>query len=911
EQATQHVAWTEATTRGPRPGTRILLKKTPVDTGPRSDVAGHPAAIAGSPALGSADPHTIVLDAPPHFTRDIALVAFPAPKQNVVARNAVIELALPAGREPLVWDVPAGDWIVRRLAMVDARSFTRVPPRGGEGLECDKLSKEAVQANFDGMVGRLLADNPKLAGRSIWGVESDSWEVGRPEWSPDFRDQFRTRRGYDPLPWLIHLKDGPIVENLALTNRFLYDWEQTKVDVFADHYFSNMQRIASRHKLKFFTEAYYGPFDPVTCAGRADVPMGEFWASGDCMDSMRWAASSSHVYGRERTAAEAFTGRPSDGAWAVAPSDLKRVGDLAFCHGLNMNIIHGYGLQPWDAKWTPGMPLGFWGTMITPRQTWWKPGRTWIDYLARCQHMLTQGHFVADLLFVFPSMSWRTAAPCSLHKQFNYDLCSQELLLEQLQFTGERFVLPSGMKYRLLVLPKFNGKAKPRVLRKLIRLTEAGGTVVVQDRPERSPSLENYPACDREVRRLAEKLWGACDGTGETRNRVGRGQLVWLSPWSDKEDPETAFLRKQRPRDPFFARAAHTVVWSKPLRTLLNELHVVPDVEVRAVRGQPLMGTAMAWGGRKLVPCGTREGEDVFAWTHRRSDEGDIYFVANQTAEPIEAELVFRVHGRQPEIWDPMTGNVQAAGTWTEEANRTVMPLFFTPFDSKFIVMRAPGKPSGEKGVHQANLFDPTRDGPRSITIQGDWEVTFPREDDAPAKIKTPLISWTDHPNEEVRFFSGTATYTKTFEVPDRFVRSRRAVYLDLGQVKNLAEVRLNGRELGVLWKSPFRLEVTGALQAGENRLALRVTNLWVNRMVGDEQYPDDCLWNPPQTHKDLPAGQSIREIPAWVWTGGPRPVPQRKTFTTWKFYTKETPLLPSGLLGPVRLVAVGEAPDE
>ena len=156
--------------------------------------------------------------------------------------------------------------------------------------------------------------------------------------------------------------------------------------------------------------------------------------------------------------------------------------------------------------------------------------------------------------------------------------------------------------------------------------------------------------------------------------------------------------------------------------------------------------------------------------------------------------------------------------------------------------------------------------------------------------------SWTENPDPGIRYFSGTALYTRGFEVPADRLRPDICNYLDLGRVRNLAEVAVNGHPAGILWKPPFLLDISRLLKPGHNRLEIRVTNLWLNRMVGDEQQPDDCEWMPPRQRRDQPG------IPDWVWTGAPRPQKERYTFTTWKFYNRDTPLLESGLIGPVSL---------
>lgn len=305
------------------------------------------------------------------------------------------------------------------------------------------------------------------------------------------------------------------------------------------------------------TEPYEGPFDPVRCGGRTARPMGEFWATSDRMHTIRWAASAATTYGRKMAGAESFTGRWSDGAWGIDPYALKRIGDLAFCNGLNKMTLHGMALQPWADKVKPGMTMGFWGTMLCPGQTWWEPGKAWIAYLSRCQYLLQQGHMVADILWLLPSVNWADTIPGGLHKLYNYDLCSEEILLKA-EIKDGRFVLPnSDAGYRVLLLPPNKGSMTPRLMKKLLELVNAGGTVVVgSGRPSFSPSLEDYPACDQEVRQLASELWGEYNGTSVKERRLGKGRLCVI-PWgSERIDPEAEWVKQHRPA-PNFTSGRH------------------------------------------------------------------------------------------------------------------------------------------------------------------------------------------------------------------------------------------------------------------------------------------------------------------------------------------------------------------
>ena len=863
------------------------------------------------------------------FTHDVAIVAIPKGKKELQP-GEILELTSHVQSDVLKWDVPPGEWSIRRFGMKNAKAYNTVAPDAGRGLECDKFSRDANKAMFDGMVGRYVKDSPQLAGKTILGMEADSWEVGGPEWSTDFRKEFQARCGYDPLPWLVDYKGGPKFGTEGLGARFQHDLIQTQTDLFADNFFSYLTDVCAKHGMTFMTEGYYGPFDPVRCDGRTARPMGEFWASGDCMETLRWAASAATTYGRKMVGAESFTGRWSDGTWSIDPYAIKRIGDLAFCHGVNKMTMHGSTLEPWGDKVKPGMPMGFWGTMFNPGQTWWEPGRAWTEYISRCQFMLQQGHTVADILYVFPSLNWHGAVPSGLHKLHNYDFCSEETFL-QTEFKDSRFVLPhSDAGYRVLILPRISAGVSPEFLRKLLALVKAGGTVICADRPTRAAGLKDYPACDREVEALTSELWGACDGKTVKDNRCGKGRLCWIPTGKDQPDPETTWVKERRAKSPFYGRPAYTMEWSEELRGVMRDLQVVPDVETRTAGGP-----SQLWGGLENTLCAPRSNEATVAWIHRREGEREIYFAASQVAAPMNAEMTFRAGDKIPEIWDPETGKVASAAVWRKEAGRTVMPLHFTPFGSMFVVFR-PGQADAVKAItldgkacpaevvwqrgdavgvetDKAGTYElkfgsgrmakgEVRDVPAPITLNGPWQVKFPSGWGAPAEAQMEAGSWTANKDAGIRYFSGTALYARDFEVPKDRLSSNLVNYLDLGKVKNLAEVTINGQPAGILWKPPFRLDVTRLLKPGDNRLEIKLTNLWVNRMVGDEQQPDDCEWMPPRTMCGEPVGLGIKKIPDWVWTGGPRPQKERYTFATWKFYKRDTPLLESGLLGPVTL---------
>ena len=191
---------------------------------------------------------------------------------------------------------------------------------------------------------------------------------------------------------------------------------------------------------------------------------------------------------------------------------------------------------------------------------------------------------------------------------------------------------------------------------------------------------------------------------------------------------------------------------------------------------------------------------------------------------------------------------------------------------------------------------------PAPVSAAGPWELSFPPGWGAPEHVTLPkLISWPEHTDPGVRFFSGTATYRTKLDIPqDRFAAGQ-SLHLNLGDVQVIAEVKLNGQDLGILWKPPFRVDVTKIARPGANDLEVRVTNLWPNRLIGDEQFPDDCSPDGKWT------SGGIRAWPEWLLRGQPRPEPRRLTFAALKHWSKDDRLLPSGLLGPVTVVTAVE----
>jgi hypothetical protein len=591
-------------------------------------------------------------------------------------------------------------------------------------------------------------------------------------------------------------------------------------DLAIDNHYVLFSRLAARHGLQLHPESggpHAVPVDSLRCLGMNDAPMSEFWARSwrhRVKDEDRFfvkqPASAAHTYGKKLVLAEGFT--TIGPHWQETLWDnLKPSFNRAACEGLNVLVWHAFTCSPAEMG-LPGQEY-FAGTHFNPNSTWWSRSGPFLAYINRCQYMLQRGLFVADAVYYYgdhvPNFAQlRASDPARVLPGYDYDVATEQVVLERMRVRDGLIVLPDGMSYRVLVLPDRRAISLP-VLRRVRELVSAGATVIGL-RPERATTLREMDKADAEVRRIADELWGQSDAAGggdkAIVRSVGRGR----------------------------------VVSGKSARQVLAGDGVGPDFE-------PVTGEL-----------------STLDYIHRRDGETDVYFVCNTTGESINAEARFRVSGKGPELWDPMTGEHRALPVYEQDDRCTTLPLEFAPYGSSFVVFRKPETKSGASPASNYPSYTVMRE------LSGPWMVRFDPEWGGPASAEfAELVSWTKRPEDGVQHYSGTATYVKTFAVSDADLPSGGGrIHLDLGTVCNLAEVRLNGKGLGVLWAKPFRVDVTDALKAGDNELEIDVVNFWPNRVIGDAGLPPE----------------------------------QRRTRTNIRKLTKDTPLMDSGLLGPVTL---------
>ncbi|MBN1911499.1 MAG: discoidin domain-containing protein [Pirellulales bacterium] len=739
----------------------------------------------------------------------------------------------------LDWDMPPGRWSVLRFGSTLEGQRTRAAA-ATVGYESNMLDSAGIERHFEHVARPILDDAKAASPGTLKYLHIDSYELGcdvrgqQPTWSKAFREEFRARRGYDPLPYLPAMARR-IVDDRQRTNRFLWDYRRTIGDLMAERFFKRFAELAHEQGVGVHAETGYGTcphphIDGLQCAGLSDVPMGEFWYGTDIMsqfdhfcNAIRSVASAGHVYGRPVIQAEAFTN------WfhfREDPSMLKPVGDAAFCDGLNRMVLHQYTHQPTlDIK--PGWKY-FAGTHFDRNLTWWNQAHGFFTYLARCQYLLQQGRPCADVCYFYGDgatefVPGKPHIRPALPEGYDFDMINADVLTNRLTVRDGRLGLPGGLSYWLLVLPE-EPVLSPATLHRLKALVEAGATML-GPKPKRAPGLTDYPRCDQEVAELANAMWGP--GTSPSgRRRVGKGQ----------------------------------VVWGQSVGKVLGELEVSPDFECRR-RGDAKAALTPSSSSQER---GEEKGNPLH-FVHRSLDEGtEVYFVSNQQDQTVQRECVFRVLGKQPELWNPVSGKTCDAEAFEQANGRTSLPLRLAPFESMFVVFQRPIS----KNASGAGRRNWPREG-QSHPLDGPWNVHFDPKWGGPESITFDrLMDWTEHSDPGIRGYSGTATYTKTFDLPEVLRRGNRRVVLDLGVVKNVAEVRLNGRDLGVVWTAPRQVDLTGIAKPTDNTLEIKVVNLWLNRVFTDQSLPPE----------------------------------KRLTKTNARFRLRPS-LLPSGLLGPVRIV--------
>jgi len=769
---------------------------------------------------------------------NISVLAVPRSKDKKLASlDAGIDLTGKMDdKGRLRWDVPAGDWTILRFVCRGTNQKLVVPSPNSNGLIIDHLSAEATERHMLHMINKLGQIDP---GHKILKIMShDSYEVHwANDWTEDFVDEFKKRRHYDPGKYL------PLLEGWELTDkdiqtRFMADYRKTVGELITERHFRRSREILNRHGMQLCAEAGHGGsprVDPIWALGEADIPRGEFW-NGSRFWVTKEAASAANLYGRRYVDSESLTGWRY---WLDGPSHYKQLFDVAICDGLNRVTFHTFAHNPPEAG-LPGYVYHA-GEHFNANNTWWKQSGPMLTYMARCSYLMQQGTYVADVCFYYgdkapnlvpsrridPNIKPKYTLDKCLHcgkpvavnfrtlgSGYGYDYIDARSILDRMKVDPKTGQLVVGdMRYRAMVLPDHDHICL-EVLEKIEMLVKQGATIVGSVRPMRTNSLTGYPKADRQVGAITEQFW-----------------------------PEEDSASEKRPAGRAFGKGR--VYTNMTSRQVLAKMGVKPDFTV--------------------LEGGSQEGPLRIDSIHRRADNADVYFVCNSAKETKTPTCRFRDADGRAEIWYPVTGEICSAQVIGRNADGSCdIELELPAIGSAFVVFRR----DGVSPRQSADVF--ADESGEKIPVEGRWTVKFQPGRLAPESVQwDKLIDWTTSQVDGIKYFSGTATYSIQFDVAQD---ADGDVWLDLGEVREVAEVRMDGQDLGTAWTCPFRVKVPAkSLTQGTHTLEVAVTNVWNNRLVGD-QFLDE---------KD------------------------RVTRTNKAGKGKATPLISSGLLGPVTLEPV------
>jgi hypothetical protein len=770
-----------------------------------------------------------------------------------VQPSAVIDLTpLLAKDGSLTWQVPAGDWIILRTELVPTGTKNSPAPPEATGLEVDKMSRAAVQSHFNTYISPLLKKLRPAERKSWTHIIADSYEAGPQNWTDHLASDFQKHYGYDPIPYL-PVMSGRTVGSADQSDRFLWDLRRLIADRIASEYVGGLRDLCHQAGLKLWLENYghWGfPAEFLQYGGQSDEIGGEFWVNSDLGGpEIRAAASAAHTYGKRTVWAEAFTGGPS---FTNAPRDLKALGDWAFAEGVNQFVFHVAIHQPWDDK-KPGINAWF-GTEFNRHNTWFSLSRPWIDYLRRCSVMLQTGHHVADVAYFIGEDTPKMIGSCNpaLPAGYDYDYINAEVIEKHLRVKNGRLVLPDGMSYRLLVLPD-SATMRPAVLKKIGQLV-AAGAAVLGPAPSRSPSLARFPTADAEVQSLAQEIWQDDQVMTNLTLEQAFAKLD-LSPaitlpadirWKHRSDGRTDlyFLANPLP-------TTRTETISFRVHDRVPELWFPETGKI-----QPL--TDFHWrDGRLHVPVSFSPHGSVFV-VFRKARTTDHYTTPQQPLglHIVDARYSSEDGTHSADVTARLASATHEGRLDLPNENDTLggdpAPQQKKQLTVQFTHAGIPGKITLPEHARLQLPIGPELRGPWRVSIDGN-ESIFPQ-----------LLSWSDHPDAAIKYFSGTAKYTKTIFLSE----ISAPIQLDLGTVHSIATIRVNGRTIATLWKEPYIAVLNPALRKGKNLVEIEVTHTWHNRLVGDQQ-----------------SGISPR------------------TFTTTNQFHPHTPLQHAGLLGPVRLI--------
>lgn len=764
-------------------------------------------------------------DGTPRFFKEVRLIAYQLDESDsMVITGEILDISDHMDHEGILgWEVPEGEWkVVRYICANTGQPMISSSPNS-VGPMIDHFSAEASEQHILHIINQIEVKLKKPIGESgLNYFYTDSYEVKGKLWTPEMIDQFEMRMYYSMIPYLPAL-DGITVRNTNVTSRFLYDYQRVLSDLIIENHYVRTRQICENYGLGFVAEAagpgwpiHNCPFEALKASGSLSFPRGEFWhrpSNTEYWRKQQGTGQEKHyledlqVIKGVASASHIYNKKFVEAEaftgthlWNEGPGDLKPTADRAFCEGLNRIIFHTWPHTPVEAG-TPGWVYAF-GTLINEHRIWWPMAKPWMEYLGRCSYLLQQGDFVGDVLFYCGDSvpNFVPAKKIIPELGFGYDY----------DVTNTEILLNSVTVDRgKLVLP--HGQTyemlvlpeesymQQEVLEKIEYLVWEGATVV-GPKPTRSHGLLDWEERDIQVRDLADQLWGDCDGKNVLHRRYRKGHIYW----------------------------------GKEIRTVLAEHGIEPDFDFSG----NVKNTALDFIHRKV------------------DDDIHIYFIRNTTAEEIKGTAIFRQRRKVAEIWDPASGRMYAVRKLKDEHGNIQIPLQLDAFGSLFVIFSNHDMAENQMPVLDEKLNE--------MELAGAWHLYFPEEDAGAGPVEfDSLVFWNERPENGIRFFSGIATYGKEFEWDEEDHEQGQKVFLEFGQIIEVAHVYLNDEDLGILWKQPYRVDITDALKSGTNMLRLEVANTWANGLAGDARLPADQRRTKTNVTR-LPSAWSypLKEIP-------------------------------------------------
>lgn len=762
----------------------------------------------------------------------------------------------------LQWNAPKGNWVIVRMGHTST-GHTNATGGGAKGLECDKFNPEAVKLQFEHWFGEAQRQLGETLSNEVLKVfHVDSWECGSQNWTPLFETWFKTKRGYDLRPYLLLLTGVP-VENRRTTEQVLYDMRQTIAELVVEQFYGTLASITKAKGLQFSAESIAPTMvsDGLAHYRLVDLPMGEFWLNSPTHDKpndMLDAIAAAHIYGKNVVQAEGFTTVRM--MWNEHPAMLKPLQDRNYALGINKLVYHVFTHNPWLDR-QPGMTLDGVGLYFQRDQTWWKPAKAWVQYAERCQWLLQQGHPVADIaVFTGDDIPRRALLPEKLLGTLDGLLGKAKVAAEQKRLANEGLPMRQmpvgvtnaanitdpaqwvnalhGYQYDSFTADALWSLAKNKGKQVQFASTNAYGLVVVSGASASNPNASAiHPTTVRTLWKLvnngATVLLAAKPRHSFTHITDKKFKYYLAQLWDgkyEKRQTDSAVI--------FVKKLGKGMVIKAPyLASSLSTLGIEPDLMARDTAKQ--------------------EAANI-AWTHRKTATKDLYFIANQEAYSRKLQVSLRINAPNVQLYDAVTDELMPVNAIVKKG-RTELELTLPAFASVFVIASKTLSKKSAMGVWQTEQ-----------ELQQPWQVSFDTTRRGPVKVQTFAMGqdWRLHSDTLIKYYAGTATYQMTLSF-EKTVQKNKRYFLYTGEVANMAHVKLNGKDCGITWTAPYRVDITEALQQGKNNLVIEVSNTWANRLIGDHRLPEA----------------------------------QRFSFTTAPYRLEGRNLEPSGLLGKTLLI--------